>query len=264
MLRVPLKTVVIVALAGASVGVASPAALAHPPVTSTVRPTPGTISPDGDGVADSVRVNVRLARTSYVSATVVRDGKVIRRLRPSTMRPGTRSITWDGRIDAGVAASSGRYSMRVALRDPSRHWRIVNAPVTVNAPPPAPTAFQWPVTGIVSSPFGPRDGRMHHGIDIPVPAMTPVFAAAAGSVRLAGTMEGYGLVVIIDHPDGTATLYAHEAKLEVTAGSTVAAGQVIGYAGRTGTATTEQVHFELHDAGGTPVDPVPLLPVMAP
>lgn len=264
MLRVPPKAVVIVAFAVASVGASSPAALAHPPVTSTVRPTPGTISPDGDGVADAVRVNVRLARTSYVSATVVRGGKVVRRLRTATMRPGSRSITWDGRVDAGTAAASGRYSMRIALRDPSRHWRIVNAPVTVNAPPPTPTAFQWPVAGAVSSPFGPRGGRMHHGIDIPVPAMTPIVAAAAGTVRLAGTMDGYGLVVILDHPDGTATLYAHEAKLAVTAGSSVTAGQVIGYAGRTGTATTEQVHFEVHDAARVPIDPVPLLPAVAP
>lgn len=264
MLRVPLITIVISALVAVSVAVISPAAMAHPPVTSTVRPSPDVISPDGDGVADTVRVNVRLARTSYVAATVVRNGKVVRRLRTATMRPGTRSITWDGRVDAGSPAAAGRYAVRVTLRDLSGHWRIVTAQIAVNAPPPAPTAFQWPVSGSVSSPFGPRDGRMHHGIDIPVPAMTPVAAAAAGTVRFAGTMDGYGLVVIIDHPDGTASLYAHEAKLAVATGSAVVAGQVIGYAGRTGTATTEQVHFELYDATRTPVDPVPLLPVVAP
>lgn len=101
---------------------------------------------------------------------------------------------------------------------------------------------------------------MHHGIDIPAPPMTPIAAAAAGTVRQAGHVDGYGLTITVDHPDGTATLYAHQAKLGVTTGAAVAAGQVIGYVGRTGSSTTDHLHFEVHDAGGTPVDPLPHLP----
>lgn len=165
----------------------------------------------------------------------------------------------------GVAAEPGVYVVRLALRDPSGHRRLVTAQIRVAADAelstePTATTLQWPLAGSVSSPFGPRNGRMHHGIDIPAPSMTPIVAAAAGTVRQAGNIDGYGLTVTVDHPDGRTTLYAHQAKLGVAAGTVVTAGQLIGYVGRTGSSTTDHLHFELHDTSTAAIDPLPHLP----
>lgn len=200
-----------------------------------------------------------------MSTVVLHKGHVVRRLSGVRMRAGLRSVRWDGRTHAGVAARPGLYVVRVTLRDSSGHRRVLAARIRVapaadlSGETPA-TTLQWPVTGVVSSPFGPRNGRMHHGIDIPAPAMTPIVAAAAGIVRQAGHIEGYGLTVTVNHPDGRATLYAHQAKLAVTTGSAVTAGQLIGYVGRTGSSTTDHLHFELHDASATAIDPLLHLP----
>ena len=64
----------------------------------------------------------------------------------------------------------------------------------------------WPVRGPVTSGFGMRWGRMHQGIDISAGTGTPIRAAKAGTVTFAGTMGGYGNVVIITHSGGLSTL----------------------------------------------------------
>lgn len=240
---------------------------AHGVPAATATATPGAISPDGDGQADAARVAVRVARTSLLTTTVLHAGKVVRRLPSARVRAGVRSVSWDGSTDAGTPATAGAYVLRIALRDPSKHWRIVTAELRVApmavVPPAGPVtaALQWPIAGSVSSPFGPRNGRMHDGIDIPAPSMTPIGAAAAGTVRQAGHVEGYGLTVTVDHADGTATLYAHQAQVGVAAGAVVTAGQVIGHVGRTGSSTTDHLHFEVHDSTGAAVDPLLHLPL---
>jgi murein DD-endopeptidase MepM/ murein hydrolase activator NlpD len=121
---------------------------------------------------------------------------------------------------------------------------------------------RWPVEGPVSSPFGLRghllDFRAHHGIDIAVPTGTPIRAMTHGTVRFAGTMSGYGKVVIIDHRGGTRTLYAHLSEIHVTTDSRVRGGSVIGLSGATGRVTGPHLHFEIQ-RHGRPEDPVPLL-----
>ena len=108
-------------------------------------------------------------------------------------------------------------------------------------------AFAWPVLGKVTSGFGLRGNgefkRAHQGIDIPVPKNTPIQAAAAGVVAEARTFNGYGQTVIIDHKNGTKTLYAHCSSLAVKKGESVGSGQIIAYAGDTGRATTSHLHF---------------------
>ena len=71
---------------------------------------------------------------------------------------------------------------------------------------------------------------------------------------LASTYGGYGLTVIIDHGGGMTTLYAHQSKVVVGAGSQVAAGELIGHIGSSGLATGPHLHFEVR-IGGSPVDP---------
>ena len=116
----------------------------------------------------------------------------------------------------------------------------------------------WPVRGPVTSGFGMRWGRMHQGIDISAGTGTPILAAKAGTVTFAGTMSGYGNVVIITHAGGLSTLYAHQSRLGVS-GGTVSQGQVIGYVGSTGHSTGPHLHFETR-IDGTPQDPMRYLP----
>jgi len=116
----------------------------------------------------------------------------------------------------------------------------------------------WPVRGPINSPFGMRWGRMHQGIDIGAGTGTPIHAAKAGTVTFAGTMSGYGNVVIITHSGGLSTLYAHQSRIAVSGGP-VSQGQVIGYVGSTGHSTGPHLHFETR-IDGTPQDPLRYLP----
>ena len=116
-------------------------------------------------------------------------------------------------------------------------------------------AFSWPARDRISSRFGWRWGRLHEGIDIAVPAGTPVRAAAPGRVVFAGWGGGYGYLVSIDHGSGVVTRYAHNSRLAVRVGQRVARGQIIAYSGSTGNSTGPHVHFEIRFRG-RPVDPL--------
>ena len=113
----------------------------------------------------------------------------------------------------------------------------------------------WPVNGSVSSGFGQRWGRLHAGVDIPVPVGTPVRAAQSGRVIIAGGMGGYGLYICIAHGGALSTCYAHNSSLGVSQGQSVKQGQVIAQSGNTGNSTGPHVHFEVR-VNGTPVDPM--------
>jgi murein DD-endopeptidase MepM/ murein hydrolase activator NlpD len=115
-------------------------------------------------------------------------------------------------------------------------------------------AYIWPVNGPVVSPFGQRWGRLHAGIDIAVPAGTPIRAAGSGRVAMAGWMGGYGQYTCIQHGGGVATCYAHQSSIGVGSGASVKQGQVIGSVGCTGHCFGDHLHFEVR-VGGTPVDP---------
>jgi len=130
---------------------------------------------------------------------------------------------------------------------------------TGTAATPSQAGLIWPVTGPITSPFGPRWGGFHPGIDIGVPTGTPIHAAAAGTVIYCGWETGYGNLVVIDHHNGIATAYAHQSKIAVSCNADVAQGQVIGYVGCTGFCTGPHLHFEVR-VNGTPVDPVGYLP----
>ena len=118
----------------------------------------------------------------------------------------------------------------------------------------------WPVSGPITSPYGPRclpngDCSFHPGIDIGASSGTPIRAAAAGTVISAGWLGGYGNLVVIDHGNGLATAYAHQSSMAVGNGASVSQGQVIGYVGCTGHCFGPHLHFEVR-VNGTPVDPL--------
>jgi murein DD-endopeptidase MepM/ murein hydrolase activator NlpD len=113
----------------------------------------------------------------------------------------------------------------------------------------------WPINGTVSSPFGPRWGRLHAGIDIPAPIGTPIRAAKSGRVVIAGWTGGYGNYTCIDHGGGMSTCYGHQSSIGVGVGQNVSQSQVIGLVGNTGNSTGPHLHFEVR-INGSPVDPM--------
>jgi peptidoglycan DL-endopeptidase CwlO len=113
----------------------------------------------------------------------------------------------------------------------------------------------WPVDGPVVSGFGMRWGRMHEGIDIAVPAGTPIRAADSGNVVLMGWVGGYGNYTCIQHTGSLSTCYAHQSSFATSNGAGVSQGQVIGYVGCTGHCFGDHLHFETR-VNGSPVDPM--------
>lgn len=122
---------------------------------------------------------------------------------------------------------------------------------TIKVPAYRGGALPWPVSGTVNSEFGMRkhpqfNTRMKHtGIDIAAPIGTPVVAVAGGEVLFAGSMRGYGNVLMIDHGGNLLTVYGHLSRMDVGEGQNVRQGQVIGGVGNTGVSTGSHLHFEV-------------------
>jgi murein DD-endopeptidase MepM/ murein hydrolase activator NlpD len=117
------------------------------------------------------------------------------------------------------------------------------------------TIFKAPVKGRITSRVGfrpdPFTGMMayHAGIDIANSVGTPVRAAQYGRVTYAGYRGHYGKTVIIVHPQGYKTVYAHLHKIYVKRGQAVQQGEKIGLLGNTGRSTGPHLHFEVHQKG---------------
>lgn len=120
--------------------------------------------------------------------------------------------------------------------------------------------FSWPVHGLIESPFGPRNGGRHDGIDIAAREGTPVKAAENGeAVYVSSSLRGYGNIIILKHKDDFYTVYAHNEKNLVKTGESVKKGEVIANVGSTGNATGAHLHFEVRQ-GKTVRNPLFFLP----
>lgn len=183
------------------------------------------------------RAGVRiLQRRMNVKPTGIADARVLRRL-GITMRAVAST-------PAGVRNAAGGFD-EFPVPQP-------------NDTTPSAAGFVWPTNGMVSSPFGPRWGRMHEGIDIAAPTGRPVRAAKAGVVITAAASGAYGNLIVVDHGGGEQTRYAHLSAFDVAKGTPVPIGQVIGRIGSTGRSTGPHLHFEIRIAG-IAVDPLPYL-----
>lgn len=180
------------------------------------------------------------ANPQYRGGRVVRIG--------ATLRIPPRSVT----ARALPARSSGAATVRTAS-------------IRVSAAPDSSVGWLWPVRGYaaVSSDFGSRvlDGEreMHYGVDIVAPHGSPVRAARSGRVieSRADFKRGWGWTVVIEHPDGWITRYAHLSANLIRAGEPVAQGQVIGRVGNTGRSTGTHLHFGTY-LRWNPKDPLSL------
>lgn len=132
------------------------------------------------------------------------------------------------------------------------------------APPPAPRKAS---PGGASSPSyagyymrpttGVRTQGVHgyNGVDIAAPVGTSIVAAAAGDVivaRQGGWNGGYGSYVVIRHPNGTQTLYAHASAVLVSVGQYVSQGETIARVGNSGRSTGAHLHFEIRGGPRNP------------
>jgi murein DD-endopeptidase MepM/ murein hydrolase activator NlpD len=106
-------------------------------------------------------------------------------------------------------------------------------------------------------------GPGNRGIDIGAPTGTPIYASAIGKVLIVKTGckvgqtrcgGGYGNMTIVQHPNGTKTLYGHMSKVATKIGNQVAQGEIIGYVGNTGHSTGPHIHFEVFNAKNPGVD----------
>lgn len=178
---------------------------------------------------------------------------------PYTIKIGER-LQLPSRVNTQVATSGAVSSSPMAPigRPGSTAVRTTaTQPKGPLAPPPARAgAFIWPARGKVISNFGAKENGLHNdGVNIAVPAGTPVKAAQSGVVAYAGNeLKGYGNLLLVRHADGWMTAYAHNGKLLVKRGDTVTKGQTIALSGSTGSVTSPQVHFEVRK-GAKAVDP---------
>jgi murein DD-endopeptidase MepM/ murein hydrolase activator NlpD len=120
--------------------------------------------------------------------------------------------------------------------------------------------FRWPANGRIIAGYGPStNGQQNDGINIALPENTPVKAAEDGVVAYAGNeLKGYGNLVLVRHPNGYVTAYAHAKELLVKRGDQVKRGQVIARSGQTGNVNAPQLHFEIRK-GASPLDPTRFL-----
>ncbi len=118
----------------------------------------------------------------------------------------------------------------------------------------------WPVQGVVEVGFGkvvnPRFNTVtfQKGLDIRAAAGTPVRAVAEGTVAYAGSLRGYGNLLILDHGDGYHSLMAHLSAILPELGAMVLPGEVLGEVGDTGSLKGAYLYFEVRK-GGQAVDP---------
>jgi len=115
--------------------------------------------------------------------------------------------------------------------------------------------FRMPLQARVSSHYGIRKDpfthapRFHQGVDIAAPEGMEVKAACAGRVLFAGHEKGYGNTVVVEHPGGYETRYAHLGALHVKAGDVLQREEVLGTVGTTGRSTGPHLHFEVSRLG---------------
>lgn len=125
--------------------------------------------------------------------------------------------------------------------------------------------FSSPLSHLrLTSGFGDRVhpirkvNRHHDGVDLAAPSGTPIYAVFGGRVAYADTFGGYGKLVVLIHPNGVTSHYAHCQSLNVEVGDVVKRGDLVGKVGHSGAVTGPHLHFEVR-IDGKPIDPTSYL-----
>src|SRR5262249_33006499 len=208
--------------------------------------------------------NIDAAATLNVGDRLIIPGAQASAVKTSAPAPAPQPKT--------VAASAPQAKTAVASAAPKQPEPAASANVVAPTDPldkeaaklaegnVAVPKFRWPANGRVIAGYGPTtNGQQNDGINISVPENTPVKAAEDGVVAYAGNeLKGYGNLVLVRHPNGYVTAYAHAKELLVKRGDKVKRGQVIARSGQTGNVNTPQLHFEIRK-GSSPLDPTRFL-----
>ena len=179
---------------------------------------------------------------------------------PGVELPTTADLV-TGRDDAAKQAAAAKAAEQAAAAAAAKAVEDAAAAATADRASrssrgdSADGTYARPGEGRLTSGFGRRWGRLHAGIDLAAGTGSPIRAAAAGKVTSAGRENGYGYVVRVRHADGSETVYAHNSRLLVSAGSTVAAGEQIAKEGNSGRSTGPHLHFEVR-VNGSPINPI--------
>lgn len=176
-----------------------------------------------------------------------------------------RAASFDLNIDDIATDSEPATPVALANSEVS-DWRRATAPTpekqedqdsAAGADTRQSAAFIWPVEGRLLAGYGSLgEGKVNDGINIAVPADTPIRAAAAGTVIYsADEMAVFGGLILIKHDDGLMTAYGHVGQLNVIKGQEVMTGDIIALSGNSGLVIEPQLHFEIRK-DGKPVDPM--------
>jgi murein DD-endopeptidase MepM/ murein hydrolase activator NlpD len=248
----------------------------RPAVPTPAVPTPApAASPPGNGSVHVVAAGDTLSKIAHRYHKSVSEIAKANNLQPTaTLNVGDR-LTIPGAQPSPVKASA---SPPAAPAKPVASAAPKEAAPTQNANVVAPTdqldkeaaklaegtgavpKFRWPANGRIIAGYGPTtNGQQNDGINIALPENTPVKAAEDGVVAYAGNeLKGYGNLVLVRHPNGYVTAYAHTKELLVKRGDQVKRGQVIARSGQTGNVNAPQLHFEIRK-GASPLDPTRFL-----
>jgi len=255
----------------------SPVATAAPPATRAAVPAPKHVaaaSPAGNPgvhvVASGETLSkisrlygkpvTEIAKANNIAPTAplkIGDRLVIPGVRVSTAKPkATPAVAQAKPAAAAPAPSEPEPAVSASVFTP-----VADTPAAKEAVKSAEGAgslpkFRWPANGRVIAGFGPTtNGQQNDGINIALPENTPVKAAEDGVVAYAGNeLKGYGNLILVRHPNGYVTAYAHAKELLVKRGDQIKRGQMIARSGQTGNVNAPQLHFEIRK-GASPLDP---------
>jgi len=156
-------------------------------------------------------------------------------------------------VVAIVSTRNGKETEREIIHE---NILIGSQPKIIERGTMTPPTYIKPIAGgTLTSYFGPRWGRNHNGVDWGISTGSTVVASSGGRVVSAGWNGGYGYSVLLQHPDGRQTRYAHLSKITVSSGEYVNQGERIGLSGNTGNSTGPHLHFEII-INGSPVNPL--------
>ncbi len=226
---------------------AQPRVIASAPVRATAQTAPRTIAPQ--------------ATAAHVTSPNIAAAKAVIAAKPATQavaapiaKPTVTNVAKAEPAKAApVAEAPAAKPVRTAALEPTA--KSDASPAAASAEDASPE-FRWPARGRIIQGF--KAGKSE-GISIAVPEGTAVKAAEGGTVAYAGSeLKGYGNLVLIRHPNGFVSAYAHNGELMVKRGETVKRGQVVAKSGQSGDVSSPQLQFQLRK-GSTPVDPTQYL-----
>ena len=218
------------------------------------------------GLSDAQSAELR-ATLSALRDTLASLARRDQQLRLAAGLPAGDSSAWGepGALAAGPPSADPRADVDSLIHKAnalSRGFDEVSTAITKNSDKFAATPSIMPTAGWLTSQFTRgryhpilHVSRPHEGIDLSAPMGAPVVAPAAGRVVRVTTQSGYGLILEIDHGNGTVTKYAHLSRVSVREGAKVTRGQLIAAVGNSGLSTGPHLHYEIH-INGRVVDPL--------